>query len=120
MALPAWISRWAIRLELIDGVWRVVTRRRRLPGNTAAAEPQEHPERLLTMAESVNVEQALARLNLWALPVLVYDDAIDGTSWLIEGSEGSRYHVVVRHCTAESDIVHWCYLTRSLSGLGKH
>ena len=60
----------------------------------------------------------LNRANLWAMPTVDnLPAANDGAAWLLEGSNGSKYHVVVRQSPVTGDYYDACLYLLKLSAL---
>jgi hypothetical protein len=73
-------------------------------------------QRQLSDDEWKSISDGLAALKFWSMPTEGLDSGFDGSRWVLEGRNGSRYHVVDRWTPKAGQYREFCLLMLRLSG----
>jgi hypothetical protein len=119
LCLPTWSRACAVRIES-HGLWR------RLVGKETSGEAAfevgevvRRESRLLTAAESAQVDELWQYLRFGSLPASDDECVFDGTTYLLEAARHGRYGVAVREDPEWGDTFgEFCGLMLSLAGFG--
>jgi hypothetical protein len=96
LCLPTWDHPSVVRIEAYGTTWRLLGKQTNGDGGFEAGRIDRRERRLLTQEEANRVAGILPYLRFWELPAFTEDDGCDGTTWVLEGVNRGRYHVVHR------------------------
>ena len=95
--LPTFSRPIGVRVfETRDGSRRLVATQLKGKGGYAPGEIDKRVERSLTEPEWSRLQGVLRRTDPWSLPTENDTLGCDGTTWILEAFDGTRYHVVDR------------------------
>lgn len=104
LCLPTWSPGCSIRVNVATLPPRIVSRE--LDGIEAGFELgklSRRSERVLTEVQATQFKRKWEYLRFWSLPATTDYDVLDGTTYVLEGSECGRYHVILRDETKRGD-----------------
>jgi hypothetical protein len=77
-------------------------------------------KRALNVHEAARLEQGLHHLPFWSMPVKGDHRGLDGTTWLLEGVQGDRYHVIHRWSPEPGPLVDFGEYLLRVSGVREY
>lgn len=108
LLLPTWSEPYAVRVEQRGEEWWLVGRMTEGDGGYEPGPVIRTVEGRLSGAEAQRLVTLLGKLSFWNLPTAIDDTGRDGTTWVLEGAEAGRYHMVHRWCPDRSAFAEFC------------
>jgi hypothetical protein len=96
-SLPAFRGATLLRIDRGDAGWQITGKMTAWPYRSMPTLAWSR-QRVLRRREAAQVDRLIAQLNLWTLPVTDNVVGFDGETWLLEGKEHGRHHVIERWC----------------------
>jgi hypothetical protein len=103
LCLPTWDRPSAVRIERRALTWWLTGQQADGDGGFEIGRVDRRVARLLSNTEAIRVADLLPLLRFWELPPFIDDTGCDGTTWVLEGVDGGRYHVAHRWCPGRGD-----------------
>jgi hypothetical protein len=97
LCLPTWAGACVVRIERHGLSWRLTGKELDGEAGFDVGKLISRENRLLSSQETGGIQELLEYLQFWSLPTRDPDtDGLDTTSYLLEGAEHGRYHLVER------------------------
>jgi hypothetical protein len=119
LCLPTWGQPWMVRIEELGLGWSLSGRQLTGDGGFEVGEICRRVRRTLSGEESARVTGLLTALCFWDRPTTVDHFGFDGTTWVLEGTDSGRYHVIQRWEPEWGDTFgEFCRLLEELADFG--
>lgn len=116
--LPSFRFPSVVRVAQRNGNWEIIGRLFRMDGwSFTPVAPLWERTRRLSDVEATRLEHLLRALSFWTMPVTVERQGLDGTTWVLEGAQDGRYHVIDRWSPEEPPLVDLGEYLTAISGI---